>query len=94
MTGQIAGELRAGTKPCSCGREHKQTFHIYLDGPWWRWCCTLCQPPARGARWHHYYGGVQHGLRTVVRVSMKYHFRVRSQHHAFVVAHGRQARRA
>jgi len=73
---------------CACGRGHRPTFHIWRDGPYWRWCCTLCRPQVRGARWWFHYNGVAHCLyRVVIGVSMRHHFRCREHHHAWVKAH-------
>ncbi len=85
---------RAGRRLCYCGEQHKRTFHIYPDaGVWMRWCCTLCQPPAMGARGIRYHGGAQAALEAVIGISMKHHFGVRASHHAFVRSHGSAARR-
>ena len=85
----MKGQRGSGRRLCYCGQQHKRIFHIYLDaGMWVRWCCTLCQPPARGARGIRYHGGSQAALEAVINTSMKHHFRVRSCHHRFVRAHG------
>lgn len=44
----------------------------------WRWVCTLCDPPAEGARFS------PDAWDRIVAVSMPRHFRVRSSHHEFV----------
>lgn len=52
----------------------------YAGLPFWRWECTLCHPPTRGAR----YGA--DALDRIVRISMPRHFRVREYHHKYVLA--------
>jgi hypothetical protein len=55
----------------------------------WRWECTLCRPVSRGGRF-----GPQ-AWEKIMSVSMPHHFRLRHQHHAWVLRnHGEFTGRA
>lgn len=61
-----------------------RAFRIVKD-PWdgcWRWECSLCQPPAHGAR---------HGddaYERIVQISLPRHMERRRCHHAYVARRG------
>jgi hypothetical protein len=61
----------------------RRCFRIYRYphyGPYevWHWECTLCQPPAKGAR----YG--PGAWARIVAISLPHHFRARRCHHQWV----------
>ena len=58
----------------------RQSFRIYRHPQTqsWRWECSLCWPPARGARF-----GPDAWLK-ILRISLPHHMRVRDCHHQHV----------
>lgn len=55
----------------------RRRFTIYKDRETrcWRWQCTYCWPPARGARFG------RDAFARIVATSMPHHFRCRAGHH-------------
>lgn len=64
------------------GRTRRLAFRVFPDFTFgvecWRWECSLCWPPARGAR----YG--PDAYRRVLHTSMPSHFDHRRSHHDWV----------
>lgn len=59
-------------------RPAEQKFFIWQDriSPYrWRWCCTLCDPPARGSRWN---------WDAIMTITLPGHFWRRKYHHDYV----------
>jgi hypothetical protein len=62
----------------------KRRFRIYYDAPTcsWRWECTMCWPPARGARFG------KDAWEKIIRLSLKHHMDARWNHHKHVASRG------